>query len=406
MKCGLLGEKLGHSYSPIIHRDLADYSYELFEVSPDALGDFLSSDRFDGCNVTIPYKKAVVPYCAELSPQAALLGSVNTLLRRSDGSLYGDNTDYNGFESLIRKSGITVAGKKAIVLGNGGASVTVVAVLRALGAQSVTVISRSGEDNYENLSRHYDAGIIVNATPVGMYPKNGDSIVDLSCFKNCSGVLDIVYNPARTALLLQAEELGIPCAGGLYMLVSQARRSSEIWTGSTIPDETVDGIYRRLSASMQNIVIIGMPGCGKTTISNRLSEMTGRPVYDCDDRIVELAGKTIPEIFASEGEEAFRAIETRAIAELSKLSGCIISTGGGCVTRERNYPLLHQNSRLFCLERDLGLLAKDGRPISQSRSLDELYKERRPMYERFADVMIDNSGTPTETAEKILEALV
>ena len=227
MRCGLLGEKLGHSYSPAIHAQLADYAYGLYEVAPEDLPAFLTGGDFDALNVTIPYKKAVIPYCAELSPIAQKLGSVNVLVRRADGTLYGDNADAFGFEYLVRHSGIDVAGQKALVLGNGGASATIQAVLEQLGAR-VTVISRHGPDNYDNLDRHADARVIVNTTPVGMYPNTGRAAVDLRQFPQCAGVLDIVYNPARTALLLQAESLGIPCAGGLYMLVAQAKRSCEI----------------------------------------------------------------------------------------------------------------------------------------------------------------------------------
>lgn len=266
MRCGLLGEKLGHSYSPAIHAQLADYAYGLYEVAPEALPAFLTGGDFDALNVTIPYKKAVIPYCAELSPIARRLGSVNVLVRRADGTLYGDNADAFGFEYLVRRSGIDVAGQKALVLGNGGASATIQAVLEQLGAH-VTVISRHGPDNYENLDRHVDAHVIVNTTPVGMYPNTGKAAVDLRQFPQCAGVLDIVYNPARTALLLQAESLGIPCAGGLYMLVAQAKRSCEVFTGTVIDDAQILRIHRLLRQEMENIVLIGMPGSGKSTIA-------------------------------------------------------------------------------------------------------------------------------------------
>ena len=272
MRCGLLGEKLGHSYSPAIHAELADYAYRLYEVAPDALAAFLTGGDFDALNVTIPYKKAVIPYCAALSPIAQRLGSVNVLVRRPDGTLYGDNADAFGFEYLVRHSGVDIAGKKALVLGNGGASATVQAVLAQLGAR-VTVISRSGEDNYTNLGRHADAQVIVNATPVGMYPNTGKAAVDLRQFPQCALVLDVVYNPARTALLLQAEALGIPCAGGLYMLVAQAKRSCEVFTGTTIDDGEILRIYRRMRQEMENIVLIGMPGSGKSTIAALLAEL-------------------------------------------------------------------------------------------------------------------------------------
>lgn len=405
LKCGLLGEKLGHSYSPQIHSMLADYEYKLFEKSPEELEDFLKSGEFDGLNVTIPYKKSVMPYCAELSPTAAQIGSVNTIVRRSDGSLYGDNTDAFGFENLIVHNGIEVKGKKALVLGTGGASVTAQAVLKNLGASEVVVISRKGEDNYENIAKHADAEIIANTTPVGMYPNNGKAAVDLTQFPELSGVLDVVYNPARTALLLQAEKLCIPCAGGLYMLVSQAKRSCELFTGNSIPDSEIDRIERVLSHQMQNIVIIGMPGSGKTAVSTMLAERLGRKILDTDMIVSEKAGMTIPEIFAAQGEAGFRKLETEATAEVGKLSGNIISTGGGVVTVADNYELLHQNGVIVWIERDTNKLARDGRPISLSSDLNELYAARLPLYERFADIKADNNGDINDTVNAIMEMI-
>ena len=405
LKCGLLGEKLGHSYSPQIHSMLADYEYKLFEKSPEELEDFLKSGEFDGLNVTIPYKKSVMPYCAELSPTAAQIGSVNTIVRRSDGSLYGDNTDAFGFENLIVHNGIEVKGKKALVLGTGGASVTAQAVLKNLGAGEVVVISRKGEDNYENIAKHADAEIIANTTPVGMYPNNGKAAVDLTQFPKLSGVLDVVYNPARTALLLQAEKLCIPCAGGLYMLVSQAKRSCELFTGKSIPDSEIDRIERVLSHQMQNIVIIGMPGSGKTAVSTMLAERLGRKIFDTDTIVSEKAGMTIPEIFAAQGEAGFRKLETEATAEVGKLSGNIISTGGGVVTVADNYELLHQNGVIVWIERDTNKLARDGRPISLSSDLNELYAARLPLYERFADIKADNNGDINDTVNAIMEMI-
>lgn len=405
LKCGILGEKLGHSYSPQIHSMLADYEYKLFEKSPEELEDFLKSGEFDGLNVTIPYKKSVVAYCAELSPTAAQIGSVNTIVRRSDGSLYGDNTDAFGFENLIVHNGIEVKGKKALVLGTGGASVTAQAVLKNLGASEVVVISRKGEDNYENIAKHADAEIIANTTPVGMYPNNGKAAVDLTQFPKLSGVLDVVYNPARTALLLQAEKLCIPCAGGLYMLVSQAKRSCELFTGKSIPDSEIDRIERVLSHQMQNIVIIGMPGSGKTAVSTMLAERLGRKIFDTDTIVSEKAGVTIPEIFAAQGEAGFRKLETEATAEVGKLSGNIISTGGGVVTVADNYKLLHQNGVIVWIERDTNKLARDGRPISLSSDLNELYAARLPLYERFADIKADNNGDINDTVNAIMEMI-
>ena len=404
MKCGLLGRKLGHSYSPQIHNLLGDYSYVLFEKEPEELENFLKNGDFSGLNVTIPYKKEVIPYLSELSPTAQKMGCVNTVLRRSDGTLYGHNTDYLGFTSLVRHAGLSVTGKKVLVLGSGGASNTAAAALKDLGASPV-VISRSGENNYGNLHLHRDAAAIVNATPVGMYPNTGVSPIDLALFPHLEGVLDVIYNPARTQLLLDAEKLGIPRENGLWMLVAQAKEAAEVFTGGKISDEVIEKIYRELSHQMKNIVLIGMPGCGKTTIGALLAEKLGRTLADADEKIISLAGKSIPEIFAQDGEPTFRDWETKALTELGKQSGLVIATGGGCVTQKRNYPLLHQNGYLVWLERDCRVLPTDGRPLSQANDLGKMYAVRKPLYEAFADIRVENTGTPEETAQKILDAL-
>lgn len=404
MQCGLLGRKLGHSYSPQIHNLLGDYSYVLFEKEPEELENFLKNGDFSGLNVTIPYKKEVIPYLSELSPTAKKMGCVNTVLRRSDGTLYGHNTDYFGFTSLVRHAGLSVAGKKVLVLGSGGASNTAVAALKDLGASPV-VISRSGENNYQNLHRHTDAAAIVNTTPVGMYPNTGVSPIDLGLFPHLEGVLDVIYNPARTQLLLDAEKLGIPRENGLWMLVAQAKEAAEVFTGGKISDEVIEKIYRQLSHQMKNIVLIGMPGCGKSTIGTLLAEKLGRALADADEKIIALAGKSIPEIFAQDGEPTFRDWETKALTELGKQSGLVIATGGGCVTQKRNYPLLHQNGYLVWLERDWSKLPTDGRPLSQANDLGKMYAVRKPLYEAFADIRVENTDTPEETVQKILDAL-
>ena len=405
LRCGLLGRKLGHSYSPQIHRELSCYEYKLYEKEPEELEAFLKSGTFDGLNVTIPYKKTVMAYLDEISPEAAAIGSVNTIVNRG-GKLTGYNTDAFGFSWLLQKSGVEAADKKALVFGSGGASVTVCHVLKSLGADPVVVISRTGENNYENLDRHLDAKLLINATPLGMYPNNGESPVDLTRFSALDGVLDVIYNPARTALMLQAEQLGIPCAGGLSMLVAQAKRSAELFTGTEIADGRVAEIERAVRARLENIVIIGMPGCGKSSVARRLGERLGREVVECDAYIEQQAGKTIPEIFAEGGETAFRRLETEALRELGKRSGIILSTGGGCVTRPENYPSLHQNGCIVWLTRDLSLLPTDGRPMSQANPPEALWETRKALYEQFSDIKAANDGTISECVNAIEEALL
>ena len=404
LRSGLLGEHLGHSYSPQIHALLGRYEYKLYEKSPDEVEDFIKNGEWDGINVTIPYKKVAASFCDELSDIARKLGSANTLVRKN-GKIYGYNTDYYGFMSMVERSEISVKGKKAIVLGSGGASVTVCAVLETLGA-GVTVISRSGEDNYTNLTKHADAEIIVNTTPVGMYPKNGESAIDLRDFPNCKGVFDLIYNPLRTKLILQAEELGIPHKSGLHMLVAQAKKSSELFRDTTLDDELIEYIEARLSRELRNIILIGMPGSGKSVVAQAISRKIGREIIEVDAEIERVAGKTIPEIFASGGESEFRAIETKVLAEAGKQSGKIISTGGGCVTVPENYPLLHQNGVIIRIKRDVAVLPTDGRPISQSSDMTELARKREPMYRRFADFEVDNDGSLADTAEEIVEKLL
>ncbi len=403
MQCGLLGRKLGHSYSPAIHARLGEYSYVLFEKEPEELESFLRTGDFTGLNVTIPYKKAVIPYLDELTPRAQRLGAVNTIVRR-DGKLVGHNTDFFGFETMVKSSGLTVTGKKVLVLGSGGASNTAVAVLEELGA-NVVIISRTGENNYQNLSKHADAAVIVNTTPVGMYPNTGAAPLSLTAFDHLEGVLDVVYNPSRTELLLEAERLGLVAGNGLLMLVAQAKEAAEWFTQSQISDEVIHTIHGALRRQMENIVLIGMPGSGKSTVGRLLAERIGKVFVDVDTAIVEKAEKPIPEIFEQDGESGFRALESKALAELGRRSGLVIATGGGCVTQGQNYPLLHQNGSIFWLTRELGKLPTDGRPLSQAGKLEEMYVIRKPMYEAFADHIIDNNGDLEATVSQILEVL-
>ena len=402
MKCGLLGRTLGHSYSPQIHGYLGDYAYTLFEKEPHELEGFLKNGDFTGINVTIPYKKEVIPYCDALSDRAAKLGAVNTVVKRPDGSLIGHNTDYFGFQSMVARTGLSLRGKKVLILGSGGASATAVAVLDELGAKTI-VVSRSGAHNYSNLHLHKDAVAIVNATPVGMYPHAGVSPVDLDLFPDLEGVLDIVYNPSRTQILLDAEARGIPCENGLWMLVAQAKEAAEWFTGREVPDDIISTIYEKLRRQMENVVLIGMPGCGKSTIGQLLAQEIGKEFVDADEEIVRAAQMTIPDIFAKEGEVGFRRWETKILKELGQRSGLVIATGGGCVTKDENYPLLHQNGTIYWLKRDISSLPTDGRPLSQAGRLEQMYMVRKPLYERFADCIIDNNATPEETIQQILK---
>ena len=411
MKCGLLGRHLGHSYSPQIHAMLGDYSYALFEKEPEEIEDFLKNGDWTGINVTVPYKKTVIPYLDELTPIAKRLGAVNTIVRR-DGKLIGHNTDYFGFQMMLGNLPMPIYQRKVLVLGSGGASNTVAAVLRDQGAR-VVIISRTGEHNYQNLHLHKDTELIVNTTPVGMYPNTGVAPVDVKdrkTFPCLRGILDVIYNPARTQLLLDAEaadegEARFHFRNGLLMLVAQAKEAAEWFTGTSISDDVIEPILDSLEAQMQNIVLIGMPGCGKSTIGKLLSDRTGRKFVDADEEIVHLAGKTIPEILTEDGEEIFRAWETKILAELGKQSGLIIATGGGCVTKERNYNLLHQNGTIFWIRRKLENLPTEGRPLSLQNNLAQMYGIREPLYDKWKDCFINNYGTPEDAAKKILAVL-
>lgn len=401
MICGLLGEKLGHSYSPMIHSYFGDYEYNLYERSADQLAKFFATTKFRGINVTMPFKKAVIPYCTRLSASAEKLGSVNTIVRQTNGDLVGHNTDYFGFLSMLKKSGFQAAGKKALVLGSGGAGITAAAVLDELGADAV-IISRSGDNNYQNLDKHHDAALIVNATPVGMYPNNGASPINLDPFLHLECVLDLIYNPARTKLLLDAEARGIACQNGLWMLISQARQAAELFMGEPIGEQLVADIYQKLSSQCENMVLIGMPGAGKSTIGKLLAQKLNKPFIDTDAQIEALANKSIAEIFSQDGEEMFRALESQVLADLCKCSGHVIATGGGCITKAENFTYLHQNSKIYWLQRDSEKIPLEGRPLFKKYSIDELYEARFPLYRQFADCVVLNDGTPEEAVEKII----
>ncbi len=404
MEYGLLGEKLGHSFSPQIHAALADYDYRLYPTPPEAVEDLFRRRAFKGLNVTIPYKQTVIPLCDEVDAGAAAIGAVNTVVNR-DGKLTGYNTDIDGLVYLAKRTGVDMAGKKAVILGSGGTSRTARAAARALGASEVAVISRHGEDNYENLSRHGDAQVLINTTPVGMFPHAGVSPVSLEAFPRLEGVLDVVYNPLRTALVMEAEKRGIPCSCGLPMLVAQAKRAAELFTGAAIPDHRLESVIAALTAQVQNVVLIGMPGCGKSAVGRTLARRLGKPFVDLDHLAADRAGKSIPEIFAQEGEDAFRSLESELVREAGAQTGCVLSTGGGVVTREENYPPLHQNGVIVHIRRDIRLLPTAGRPVSQSTDLHALWRRREPLYHAFADLTVDNDSTIEGAAAEIEKEL-
>ncbi len=403
MKCGLIGEKLGHSFSPQIHSRLADYSYELVELEEKEVGNFVRNGGLDAFNVTIPYKKTVMPFLDVISPEAKAIGAVNTVVRRG-GMLYGYNTDYFGFSHMLDVSGIEVGGKKAMVFGTGGASATVCAVLRDRGVSELVIISIEN-NTPETLAQHVDTQIIVNATPVGMYPKNGSSPVDLSIFPACEGVLDVIYNPSKTRLLLDAEARGVPNVNGLPMLVAQAAKAFEFFTDDSYEDGICERITKDIENSTKNIILIGMPGCGKSTVGKLIAKKLDRPFHDADDVFTATYETTPSEVIQTEGEEVFRQMEHKIAQELGKLSGRVIACGGGVVTREYNYNALRQNGTVVFINRKLENLTVRGRPLSVSKGVEALFEERRDAYLRFSHLQVDSTEVPKKTAELIIKRL-
>lgn len=390
-RCGLLGRKLGHSYSPAIHAALGDYDYDLYEVpNEEDLEKFLKETPFDGLNVTIPYKVAVMAHCATLSPRAKAIGSVNTLVRRPDGTLHGDNTDDAGFTAMVEESGVDPAGKTCVVLGSGGASRTVVAVLKRMGAKRVVVVSRRGEDHYGNLACHADAALLVNATPVGMYPDvDASPVEDLSVFPKLEAVLDLIYNPPKTKLLADADKRGIRTVNGLRMLVVQAAVASELWGCSAYDAKRCAAIEAAIRLGEENLWLVGMPGVGKTTVGGLLGEALGRPFVDLDAEIERVAGMPIPEIFRTRGEAGFREIEAEAAITASRGRGTVIATGGGTVLRDANRRAMRESGTVVWLQRDLSRLPTAGRPLSEAKGVEKLYAEREPIYRAAAHLEVD-----------------
>ena len=405
---GCIGEHLPHSFSREIHGEIGSYAYDLKELTPEELPGFMTARSFRGINVTIPYKQAVIPFLDEIDETARAIGAVNTVVNR-DGKLYGYNTDLYGLTRLIRRIGLDLSGKKVLVLGTGGTSRTASYAAEKLGARVVYRVSRTSREgslSYEEvLQDHTDAEIILNTTPCGMFPKPAEQPLSLEPFTRLEGVADAIYNPLRSRLVLDARSRGIPAEGGLYMLVAQAVRASELFLDTSYPEDLTDRIYNAILRRKENLVLIGMPGSGKSAVGKTLTETTGKPLADTDQLIVEKAGKSIPEIFREDGEPAFRDLESEIIRELSLQGGQVISTGGGAVLRPENVTLLRQNGRLFWLDRDPdSLIPTDDRPLADtSEKMKRLYQEREPVYRASADVIIPIFGTPENTAALILQ---
>ena len=405
LKCGLIGKNLSHSFSAPIHNALADYSFDLYELSEDKLGDFIENTDLDAYCVTIPYKKDVMPYLDVISPEAQSIGAVNVIVRKADGKLYGYNTDYFGFDYMVKSSGVSLAGKKALVFGRGGAAATICVYLRDMGVREL--VSFGSRDNTpENRAAHLDAEIIVNASPVGMYPHNNASPCELSLFSKCEAVFDLIYNPARTALMLEAEKLRIIAVGGISMLVAQAAKAFEHFTGDDYEDGIIESIISDITAKSENLILVGMPGCGKSSVGQIAAELLEREFLDADDEFCKMHGISPAEAIKTLGEERFRLMETEVLDSLGRLSKKVIATGGGAPTKDRNYPLLHQNGVIVFLERELENLATDGRPLSQGRDISKLYAERIDAYTRFADIRVESTEVKEKTAELIVKKFI
>ena len=403
---GCIGEHLPHSFSKEIHGQIGGYAYELKELTPEELPAFMEARRFRGVNVTIPYKQAVIPFLDEIDGTAKAIGAVNTVVNRN-GKLYGFNTDLDGLTCLIRRAGLDLSGRKVLIPGTGGTSRTAAFAAEQLGAREVYRISRTGKEGsltYEQaLRNHADAEIILNTTPCGMYPEPDAQPLPLDPFRRLEGVVDVIYNPLRSRLVLDARRRGVPAEGGLYMLVAQAVRASEHFLDTVYPDDLADRIYHRILRRKENIVLIGMPGSGKSAVGKILAERTGLPFADTDRLITEKAGKTIPDIFREDGEPAFRDLESAVIRNLSRQGGQIISTGGGAVLRPENVAALRQNGRLFWLNRDPdALVPTDDRPLADTAAkMKRLWLEREPVYRAAADEIIPVTGTPESAADDI-----
>ncbi len=411
MKAGLLGEKLGHSFSKQIHAELGDYVYENFEVRREELEEFLRRREFDCINVTIPYKSAVIPFLDGIDPEAQSIGSVNTVLNRG-GKLWGYNTDLYGMIQLIRHARVDLSGATALILGSGGTSKMATVAAKKLGAAKVVTVSRTPKDQnigYEEAKRLYRTAptVVINTTPVGMYPDILHSPLDIGTFENLSGVIDAVFNPLRTQLVQDALERNVPAEGGLYMLVAQAVRASELFTGKTQPEDATERIFQKLAAEKENAVLVGMPSCGKSSVGQMLSAYTGRPFIDSDEEIEKRFGKSPAQILREEGEPSFREKERLIVEKISERTGCVIACGGGAVLKKENVKNLKKNGRVVFIDRSPEkLMATDDRPLSNSRELiARRYAERYDVYCASADLRVEGDGTVEETFEAVLSAL-
>lgn len=406
MEYGCIGEHLVHSFSKEIHAQLRDYPYELKEIPIGTLDAFMEKRDFKAINVTIPYKQDVIPFLAEVEPAAAAIGAVNTIVNRS-GLLYGYNTDFGGMVGLLQRTGIDLRGKKVLILGTGGTSNTAMAVAKHLGAASAQKVSRTekpGVLTYDQVKQaHLDAQILINTTPRGMFSRESGMPIDPGLFPNLCGAIDAVYNPLRTKFVLKARSMGVPAAGGLYMLVRQAALASEIFLGTKYPDSLTEAVYKKIKASKENIVLTGMPGSGKTTVGKLLAEALGRPYWDVDGLIEEKAGMAPGQIILTQGEPAFRNLETEVIRELAPKTGCVIATGGGAVLRKENIDLLRMNGKLFFLDRPVEqLIPTADRPLSTTKeAILRRYEERYGIYTATADAVIANGGTAEEAAQLV-----
>ena len=410
MKYGLIGERLSHSFSKEIHKRLYDYEYELKEIAPHEIADFMSRRDFMAINVTIPYKETVIPYLDCVDETARRIGAVNTIVNQN-GALHGYNTDLLGLCALIRHCGADLTGKKVLILGSGGTSKTALAASQSLGSGQVVRVSRMAREDcitYEQAKeQHGDAAFIINTTPCGMYPHIGVSAVDLADYPLLEGAFDVVYNPLRPKLVCDAMARGIPAQGGLYMLVAQAVYAAGLFTGEPVDLNRIDTIYEELLHEKQNIVLVGMPGCGKTTVGTRLAQALSFDFADTDAHIVAEEKRTIPEIFASVGESGFRDLETAAIRSLATRQRTVIATGGGAVLRPENVHLLRENGRIYFLDRSLEkLVTADDRPLSSNRAdLERRYQERYDIYTGCCDRHVDADSTVDEIVRWIREDL-